>query len=74
MMDYESLSFKLMGLEVEMAEISISIEETKWFAIASAIQIQDGEGLAPTLASLQDQLRKLTKQVKDLRWYLYGEE
>lgn len=72
-MDYESLSFKLMGLEMEMAEIFISIEETKWMAVASALEIRDGEGLAPRLAALQDQLRKLTKQVKDLRWYLYGE-
>ena len=73
-MDHESLSFKLMALEVEMAEIFTSIEEVKWTAVASACEIVDGEGLAPTLASLQDTFQKVTKQVKNLRWYLYGKE
>lgn len=71
-MDYESLSFKLQLLEEDMGEIYISIEETKWMAVASALQIQDGEGLAPRLADLQEQFVKISRQAKDLRWYLYG--
>lgn len=71
-MDYESLSFKLYLLEEDMAEICISIEETKWMAVASALVVQDGEGLAPRLAALQDQFAKISRQAKDLRWYLYG--
>ncbi len=72
-MDHESLSFKLMALEVEMAEIFTSIEEAKWVAVASALEVQDGEGLAPQLASLQEQFVKISKQASNLRWYLYGE-
>jgi len=73
-MDYESLSFKLYLLEEDMAEVCIFIEEIKWMAVASALEIRDGEGLAPRLAALQEQFQKLTKQVNNLRWYLYGEE
>ena len=73
-MDHESLSFKLMALEVEMGEIFTSIEELKWLAVAFAFDGVDGEGLAPTLEHLNDSLQKVSKQVKNLRWYLYGEE
>ena len=71
--DYESLSFKLQCLIGDMAEINISMEELKWMAVASALEVQDGEGLAEYLADLNEQLRKVTKQVNNLRWYLYGE-
>lgn len=71
--DYESLSFKLQCLVGDMVDIAISIEELKWMAVASAMEIQDGEGLAEYIAAHEEEIRKLTKQVKNLRRYLYGE-